>query len=440
MFQELDIETGEVLFEWRASDHFPYEDSYVTPNEANHAGPWDFFHINMVDKDKEGNYLVSTRYGRCVLYVDGKTGDILWRLGGKKNSFKDLSDGWATTFLGQHDAHWAGGHDAITVFDNKGDWFNKMDTESAGQRIELDLEKMTAELVAEYKHPKHIMTTSQGSYQTLPNGNVLLGFGFVGALTEFSPDGKVLCDAYLQPSKRFGSGDVQSYRNLKFNWTGVPLSTPDIHHEAGTLYMSWLGSTKVKNWLIQDCDEADGIFRSVQNVPKKGFETEFDLGSSKRMRQYVRAIAVDQGGTQLSISAPVDLQDPVAIWGKPPPGHEHDDDTHDLTNVNYDLEEDIEDVQILLVLGVLAMISAALVAWMTFGTGCWGRKSKVYVGGFQGFQDDSNNKVRRAWDKFRDNIPGRKKSWRDQARQGLLPQEGEMGDVTFSNSEYSVGE
>ncbi len=387
LFQELDIETGEVLFEWRASDHFPFLDAYVNPNKATRNDPWDFFHINMVEKDAEGNYLVSTRYGRCVLYISGKTKEILWRLGGKRNSFKDLSDGLATEFLGQHDAHWYNGHEYITMFDNRGDWFHKIDDESKAHMIKVDLANMTAELVAQYVHPNHILSTSQGSMQVLPNKHVLVGYGFNGAFTEYSWDGKPLCSAYFGPAGRFGSGDVQSYRDLKYNWTGIPLTTPDIAHEDGVLYMSWLGSTKTHSWLLQDSDTADGVFTSVQTTPKQGFETEFDLIAGTPMRQYVRAIAVDEGGTQLSVSAPVDLKDPTAIWNgdasaRPAPPldaptdlseDEHDhgemgEDEDEGDNEGYsNLREDLEDVQILLILGILGLISAVLIAFMAFG-------------------------------------------------------------------------
>lgn len=427
LFQELDIDTGEVLFEWRASEHFPFIDSFVNPNAATHGNPWDFFHINMVDKDKQGNYLVSTRYGRCVLYIDKNTGDILWQLGGKSNSFKDLSNGDATTFLGQHDARWSDGHDAITMFDNRADWFNKIENESVGHRIHIDLDQMTAELVHSYRHPNHILSTSQGSMQTLPNGNVLMGYGFNGVYTEFAPDGTMLCDAYMMSPKRFGSGDVQSYRNLKFNWTGIPLTTPDLHFEDQTLYMSWLGSTKLRSWTLQDCDVADGIFESVQTTQRNGFETEFNLTEGYRMRRYVRAIAVDQGGTQLAISNPVDLLDPLDIWGELQPGEEEHhaieptDQASSPTSPSSSgtsyagaSDKQVEDIRILLVLGVLLLISAALVAWMVFGGGCipWrstAASEKTYLGASR-FRDDG--RWRRFLHRIRMQFPGMRRSWR----------------------------
>lgn len=419
LFQELDIVSGKVLFEWRASDHFDFNDVYVNPNRAVRYDPWDFFHINMVEKDNLGNYLVSTRYGRCVIYIDGRTKDILWYLGGKRNSFKDLSGGEATVFLGQHDAHWYhhDGQTYITMFDNRGDWFHKIEDQSKGHKIKVDLKAMTAEIEQSYVHPAHILSTSQGSMQILPNGHVLMGYGFNGVITEFTANGTALCDAYFEPSKRFGSGDVQSYRNLKFNWTGIPLSTPSIKVEANTLYMSWLGSTKLKTWLLQDSDKADGHFENVQLTPKVGFETEFELKSGKPMRKYVRAIAVDANNIQLSISNPAQITNASAIWPDATPHNDGGSNTHG------DKKEDLEDVQILLVLGVFALVSGIFVVWLTFGRR-WMPFRTMLRSEKVGFGDDGP--MRLAWERVKAKLPfGARQSWRYgnpsvSARAGLL--------------------
>lgn len=438
LFQELDIETGEVLFEWRASHHFPFEDSYVNPNAATHLNPWDWFHINTVDKDEKGNYLVSSRYGRCVIYIDSKTGDIIWQLGGKGNSFKDISDkkGDATTFLGQHDGrfdfNWKKhGKVGISMFDNRADWFNRIEDESVGHRIEIDTTEMTAKLTQSFRHPAHILSTSQGNMQSLPNGNVLVGYGYNGVFAEYAANGTILCDATMLPASNFGSGDVQSYRVLKFNWTGVPLTNPSLHFEDKRLYISWLGSTKVRRWTLQDSDEADGLFESVQVIQKEGFETEFVLEDGRRMRRYVRVLAVDGGGTQLSVSNPVDLLDPTEIWGEIRPGEEEhyivdpEEEIEETVEANHSTFSDLDDVdnvadtQVLLVLGLLAAVSAALVAWMTVYGGClssWRRSTseKAYIKSSR-FRDDGW--WRRFWHRIQTSMPGGKKSW----QYGKLP-------------------
>jgi outer membrane protein assembly factor BamB len=84
--QEIDIATGKVLFQWNSADHVPYRDSHAPlPPAADR--PWDWFHINAVHLDTDGNLLVSSRNTWTVYKVNRHTGKIMWELGGKQSSF-----------------------------------------------------------------------------------------------------------------------------------------------------------------------------------------------------------------------------------------------------------------------------------------------------------------------------------------------------------------
>ena len=105
VLQEVAVDTRDVIFEWRASQHISINDTYHLLRKAgNHEDPFDCFHMNSIQKDELGNYLVSARYTHSITYIDGKTGGIIWILGGKSNMFMDLSDGFAINFAWQHDA------------------------------------------------------------------------------------------------------------------------------------------------------------------------------------------------------------------------------------------------------------------------------------------------------------------------------------------------
>ena len=90
--QEIDIETDQVLFEWHSLEHVGLEESYLKPN--------DYFHINSINVYDENHLLISSRSTCTVYKVDRKTGEIVWRLGGKKNDFEM---GPGTPFAFQHD-------------------------------------------------------------------------------------------------------------------------------------------------------------------------------------------------------------------------------------------------------------------------------------------------------------------------------------------------
>jgi hypothetical protein len=105
VLQELSVDAQDILFEWRASDHIEVKDTYhLVRQTGNHEDPFDWFHMNSIQKDELGNYLVSARYTHSIYYIDGKTGEVIWVLGGKRNVFMDLSNGTALNFAWQHDA------------------------------------------------------------------------------------------------------------------------------------------------------------------------------------------------------------------------------------------------------------------------------------------------------------------------------------------------
>lgn len=389
VFQELDLQTGEAIFEWRASDHIDVSKSYHPIGEMEESDPRDVYHINSVRKDTLGNFLVSSRYLRAVLYIDGITGKVLWQLGGKDNSFHDLSNGTATTFLGQHDADILEREDShnhakkthfITFFNNNADWDTTTDIQSKGARIEISLDDMTARLDLSLSTSnsnsttttRPILSSSQGSYQTLPNGHIVLGYGFNAAMAEFSETGELLCSMLFQPSSRFDTGDVQSYRNLRFNWTGTPRDTkPSLVGEVDgsssssssssegdvKLYMSWNGATEVSKWLLEgfennennDEEEKETTGRrkrpsrinhsnnpaeKISLVAKEGFETIYRISSKtiSHKTRFVRVAALDRDDNVLGISDLMDLR-----------GMDRDDNDGGIINNSQDGDEKEEE-------------------------------------------------------------------------------------------------
>ncbi|EMC95695.1 hypothetical protein BAUCODRAFT_499289 [Baudoinia panamericana UAMH 10762] len=372
LFQEIDLETGELLFQWRASDHYSFGESYDPLRVATEQKPWDWFHINSVEKDAAGNYLVSARHMRCIAYISGEDGRVLWQVGGRANSFKEKSAGRATNYIGQHDAHWVpGSNTSITFFDNRGDWTYHTEQKSMGTRIELNFDDMSATLGKHYAHEKNVYSVSQGSYQTLPNGHVVLGYGNNGVMTEFDEDGNILCDAYFEPSKDWTSGNVQSYRNMKFNWTGMPKTSPSLELHEGALYMSWLGSTETDGWLLLHSSSSNGSFKELLSFPKAGFETRYEFEEDVQVREFVKIGALNKDGHLMAISYPVSIGDRATVAANvtyPPEAGEFDDleDDYEADEV-LELEETLEDLEVLIAFALLAGISTFLVCWLFLG-------------------------------------------------------------------------
>ncbi|KAF8849296.1 hypothetical protein BDZ45DRAFT_697679 [Acephala macrosclerotiorum] len=312
LIQEVDIETGELIFQWRASDHYKVSDTLRDIGDDGGIGrAFDFFHMNSIAKDSKGNYLTSSRYMHSLTYVNGTDGEIIWIMGGKRNMFEDLSDGHATNFAYQHDARWSEEDTEVTMFDNGVDDPHPKIADTRGLRLQLDQERMTAEVVAEYKNPHHIHGISQGSFQTLPNGNAFMGYGNTAAFTEYSHNSTVLCDTHFGAESRFGAGEVQSYRVYKYAWHAWPETNPDVaiaEDDEGewTFYVSWNGATEVREWVLQGTDESESDeWVDLERILKTEFETEFGIHST--YPRYMRVLALDSNFRILGVGGLLDL-------------------------------------------------------------------------------------------------------------------------------------
>ena len=96
----MNIQTGEVIFEWHSLEHVGIEESYVEPPEDPEL-VYDYFHINSIDVELDGNLLVCARNIWAVYKLDRNSGQIIWRLDGKKSDF-EMGPGSKSAF--QHDA------------------------------------------------------------------------------------------------------------------------------------------------------------------------------------------------------------------------------------------------------------------------------------------------------------------------------------------------
>jgi Arylsulfotransferase (ASST) len=96
-----------------------------------------------------------SRHSDCCFYkIDRKSGEVIWRLGGKKSDF-EMGEG--ARFAFQHDARRLP-DGTISIFDNGTtvfeNGFQKAIEESRAIVLELDEQKMSASLVREYTHPQ----------------------------------------------------------------------------------------------------------------------------------------------------------------------------------------------------------------------------------------------------------------------------------------------
>ncbi|KAF2774079.1 hypothetical protein EJ03DRAFT_240441, partial [Teratosphaeria nubilosa] len=315
MFQEVDLETGELIFEWKASEHFRPEDSFMTNPFGGYVKsiPFDFFHINSVEKGADGNYLISSRHFHAIYLIDGKTGNVLWALGGDATDFVDLSHGAASGFSWQHDARWLSEEDGvISLFDNSYAWPHTDGPYSQGRIIQLDQTNGTATLLHSYLSLQHARSSSQGSVQLLPavhgEPHVFIGWGSSAAFSEYTSDGHLLCEMHFAASSLFWWERVKSYRAFKaLSWSATPAAwDPVAKIYAGDLFVSWNGATEVAFWELQwqnpVNDDTGAPWETVDVLDKQLFEESFPLPPGTNSRTRFRVAALDKDHKTLRFS------------------------------------------------------------------------------------------------------------------------------------------
>jgi len=286
MFQEIDVKTGLVMYQWTSLDHVGLNESYEHASKATTSSPYDFFHINSIDRENEGSLLVSARNTWAAYDINGRSGRIIWRLGGRKSSFA-LGPGTATAW--QHDARQLA-DGSISVFDNGAS--PTVHRQSRGIVLSLNAHQKTATLVSQLTYTRPLVAESQGNMQALANGDWFIDWGQEPDFSEFSPTGQLLFDAHFPTH-------TQSYRGFRFAWVGTPAHPPAFAAQlaaggGGTVYASWNGATQVASWRVLAGPTAASL-QPVAQAARSGFETAIPLPATTT-GPFVTVQALDASG------------------------------------------------------------------------------------------------------------------------------------------------
>jgi len=192
VIQEFDPDNN-LLNEWRTEDLFSILDGndqspFVNFTEAS----IDYAHLNGIGVYSDTSFVVSTRHMDEITNIDRRTGEIIWRLGGKNNDFTFVND--PVGFNHQHCPRKLENGN-ILLYDN-----GNLHEPSYSSAVEyaLDEENMTATLVTRFRRTPDVFGPRNGHTQRLKNGNTIINWGPVWpSLTEFHPDGSVAMELDL---------------------------------------------------------------------------------------------------------------------------------------------------------------------------------------------------------------------------------------------------
>ncbi len=209
--QEIDSQRNAV-FQWRSWDHFEITDADSVNLTLNVI---DYCHGNAIEIDHDGNYLLSSRNMSEITKINRATGDIIFRLGGKKNQFTFLND--TIRFSYQHAIRRTPAG-TYTLFDN-----GNFHTPRVSRAVEYSINEnaRTCTRVWEYRNNPLIYSFAMGFTERLPNGNTSVSWGFNGTTyTEVTPSGEKAFEFSLDNLN-------YSYRVIREGWFVKPLKVFD---------------------------------------------------------------------------------------------------------------------------------------------------------------------------------------------------------------------
>ncbi len=295
VFQEIDVRTGLVRYEWTSLDHIALSESYSSPRRSNPAYPYDFFHINSLSVDRDGSILISARNTWAAYDLQAATGLIRWRLGGKHSSFTGAS---ATRTAWQHDPRELP-NGTFSLFDNGSS--PTVHAQSRGIVVALEPQGGDVTLLDQLTHKRPLVVESQGNLQALPGGDWFLGWGQEPFFSEVSAAGVQLFDAHFPAHE-------QSYRAFKLPWSAVPDHAPALAYRSagsagGTVYASWNGATGVASWRVLAGSSLRAM-KPIVTAARTSFETAIPLPGGT-IGPYLEVQALDASGNALRTSAAV---------------------------------------------------------------------------------------------------------------------------------------
>jgi hypothetical protein len=203
VIQEISAD-DELLWSWRTSDHFGYDEVPYPirwgPLEGYNGNEVDIFHLNSLERVADGSddYVVSARHLDAVFRVNRTTDEVEWVLTSLPADAPNKNDKLRLEIIGDprggprrpHDARLDG--DVLTMFDNRTD--TGQPARAVAYRI--DAAAGTATLLWEIEQEAGLTSVGLGSTRVTADGTVVMSWGgaIQPVLGEYTTGGQPLIE------------------------------------------------------------------------------------------------------------------------------------------------------------------------------------------------------------------------------------------------------
>ncbi len=251
--QEVDIESGAVLFEWHTLGSIPLAES-IRPAPT---------------KQRAGARPVAPQRGRAGRATATSSSPPATRARSTRSTARRATSSGGSAASARttrcsparsstcSTTRAAARTSTISLFDNVAEDLPARGRRSRGLVLQLDEGDKTASVKAEFKHPgPAVLSGTQGSMQKLAGGGAFVGWGGVQPwMTEFGADGAAVWDA------RFLAPKVESYRAYRLPWSapsgqGRPAVAARAAGDGTDVWVSWNGATGVAEWRVRAAGRA----------------------------------------------------------------------------------------------------------------------------------------------------------------------------------------
>jgi len=249
------------MWRWESFNHYDILDVDDNVDLTQHTIDWT--HCNSIEVDFDGNIIISVRNFNEVTKINRQTGEIIWRLGGKKNQFQFINDN--RRFGRQHDVR-RHSNGNIYLFDN-GRYL--IPEYSSYVEYEIDENNLTATLIRRYSRSESIFTPSRGGVQEMGNGNILVSWGehINPYITEINVEDSIEFELVLPYTPH-------KYRAYRFPWQTnyIFVNTDSLNFGIvnigdSSLQNLWVINRKDSNAVLNEFYLRDSMFTVLDSLP-----------------------------------------------------------------------------------------------------------------------------------------------------------------------------
>ncbi|NDC40939.1 MAG: hypothetical protein EBZ77_05225 [Chitinophagia bacterium] len=164
-----EVDNGKVIWQWDATQFPEFYKSSLEDNDFKNDTPCDYIHNNTITLDgRDSNLIVSMRNLNQIVKINRKSGQVMWRLGGKNSDFPLEA---YHNLYGQHAVKFMNDGQTLQIFDN-----GHKDKRPYSRIVEVRLDEQNHKVTYFKQYPiPHSFSSQRGNVTTVGDKYLICG-------------------------------------------------------------------------------------------------------------------------------------------------------------------------------------------------------------------------------------------------------------------------